>query len=286
MFLRRRPLPLVKQGAHHERLARGKRLRPGVVRRLRLVQEVSRAVCHRQQKRLLRARRRRRPDPQQAHRLHHSTEANNGQHPADDLSPEQQPAPWAHLSGRRFNPSDHRHHRLSRVNRKRARLPRRPNLDKLVAPRTLLSEGAVKVSGLNVAGHHHQQVPVRVSVAAELSEANRATANLACHLAVQGPAGHEAWKSADNLAPLNLQARHPPVRARAKREADERAGKVPMLNLLGSQRVGRKPHPSAVRYNRSVGRKRERGLHRRGRNKLLVNFLSGSGAKKFRSRFC
>jgi hypothetical protein len=136
----------------------------------------------------------------------------------------------------------------------------------MVAPRTRLSQGAVKVSELNVAAHHHQPVPVLVSVVADLSEANRATANLARHLAAQGPARREAEKSADNLAPINLQARHLPVRVRAKREADERAGKVPKVSLLGSQRVERKLHPSAVRDNRSVERKREKGLQRRGRN--------------------
>ena len=223
-------------------------------------------MCHRQQNRLLRARRRRRPDPQQAYRLHHLSEANNGQDPADDLSPERQPAPRARLSGRRPNPSDHRRHRLSRVSRKQAGLPQPPNLNRLVAPRRLPSQGAVKVSDLSVARRHPLPVPVRVSLAAELSENNRATANLARHLAVQDPARHEAEKSADNLAPINLQVRCLPVRVRAKRQADERAGKVPMLNLLGSQRVERKLNLSAARDNRSVERKRERGLQRRGRN--------------------
>jgi hypothetical protein len=155
-----------------------------------------------------------------------------------------------------------------------------------VAPRTLLSEGAVKVSELNGKGHrHHQPFPVRVSVAAAPSEANKATANnLACHLAVQGPGRHEAEKSADNLAQSNLQLRHLPVRVRAKPDGDERPGKVPKVSLLGSQRVERKLHPSAVRDNRSVERKRKRGLQRRGRN-YLVNFRGGSRARKFRSRF-
>jgi len=266
MFLRRRPLPLVKQGARHQWLARVQRPRPGLGRRFRLVHKVNRAVCRRQQNRLLRARRRRRPDPQQAYRLHHLSEANNEQDRADDLSPERQRAPRADLLGLRPNPSDHRRHRPSRVSRKQAGLPQPPNPHRLVAPRTLLSEGAVKVSELNVAAGHHQPVPVQVSVAAGLSEAHRATANLARHLAVQGPARREAEKSADNLAPINLQARHLPAQVRAKREADERAGKVPKVSLLGSQRVERKLHPSAVRDNRSVERKRERELQRRGRN--------------------
>ena len=268
MFLRRRPLPLVKQGARHQRLARVQRLRPQLGRRFHLVQEVNRAVCHRQQNRLLRARRRRRPDPQQAYRLHHLSEANGHQEPADDLSPERQRAPQAHLSGRRLNPSDHRRHRLSRVRRKQADLLQPPNPHRLVAPRTPLSEGAVKVSELNVAGHRHQPVPVRVSVAAGLSEAHRATVNLARHLAVQGSASHEAEKSADNLAPINLQVRRLPAQVRAKREADERAGKVPVVNLLGSQRVEHQLRLSKGRRNPQ--RKKERGLQRQGRNKILA----------------
>ena len=283
MFLRRLALPLVKQGARHRRLARVQRLRPGLGRQFRLVQEVNRAVCHRQQNRLLRARRRRRPDPQQAYRLHHLSEANNGQDSADDLSPERQLVPRAHLSGRRFNPSDHRRHRLSRVSRKQAGLPQPPNPHRLVAPRTLLSEGAIKVSELSVARHHHHlPVPVRVSVAAELSEANRAIANLARHLGVQGPPRREAEKSADNLASINLQLRRLPVQVRAKRQADHREGKVPMVSLPGSQRV--EQHQLRLSKGReNLQRKKERGLQRRGRN-YLVNFRSGSGAK-IRSRF-
>jgi hypothetical protein len=214
------------------------------------------------------------------------SEANNGQDPADDLSPERQRAQRAHLSERRLNPSDHRRHRLSRVSRKQAGLPQPPNLNRLVAPRTLPSQGAVKVSDLSVARRHSLPVPVRVSLAAELSENNRATANLARHLAVQDPARPEAQKSADNLAPINLQIRHLPVQVRAKRQADHREGRVPMVNLQGSQRVERKLHLSAVRHNRSVERKRERALQRRGRNNFLLIFLAAperksSGAASF-----
>jgi len=107
----------------------------------------------------------------------------------------------------------------------------------------------------------------------------RATLNLARHLAVQGPARREAEKSVeDNLAPINLQLRRPPVQVRAKREADEREGRTSMVDLAASQRVERKLRLSAFRDNRSVERKRERGLHRRGHN-YLVNFRGGSRAK-------
>ena len=107
----------------------------------------------------------------------------------------------------------------------------------------------------------------------------RATLNLARHLAVQGPARREAEKSVeDNLAPTNLQLRRPPVQVRAKREADERKGRTSMVDLMASQRVERKLRLSAFRDNRSVGRKRERRLQRRGHN-YLVNFSGGSRAK-------
>jgi hypothetical protein len=134
----------------------------------------------------------------------------------------------------------------------------------------------------------------------------RATLNLAHHLAVQGPARREAEKSVeDNLAPINLQLRRPPVQVRAKREAeksadnlalinlqlrrlpvqvrakreaDEREGRTSMVDLVASQRVERKLHLSAVRDNRSVERKRERGLQRRGHNSPF-NFRGGSRAK-------
>jgi hypothetical protein len=51
-----------------------------------------------------------------------------------------------------------------------------------------------------------------------------------------------------------------------------------MVDLMACQRVERKLHLSAVRDNRSVERKRERGLQRRGHN-YLVYFRGGSGAK-------
>lgn len=270
MFLRRLLLPLVKQGALRQRLARVQRLRPELGRQFRLVQEVNRAVCHRQQNRLLRARRRRRPDPQQAYRLHHLSEANNGQDPADDLSPERPLVRRAHLSGHRFNPSDHRRHRLSRVNRKQAGLPRPPNPGRLVPPRTLLSEGAAKVSARKGERHHHRPAPVRVSVGAELSADNLEPTNLQPrHLPVQVRARPEAELSADNLAPKNLQLRHLPVQVRAKVQADRREGKVPMVSLPGSQRV--EQHQLRLSKGReNLQRKKEKGLHRRGRSKILA----------------
>lgn len=73
---------------------------------------------------------------------------------------------------------------------------------------------------------------------------------------------------------------------RKKGVQPERAGKVPGVNLLGSQRVERKLHLSAPRDNRNVERKKERGLQRRGRNNFLLIFLAAperksSGAASF-----
>ena len=53
---------------------------------------------------------------------------------------------------------------------------------------------------------------------------------------------------------------------RKKGVRSDKAGKVPRVSLAGSQRVERRLHLSAVRHNRNVERKRERGLPRRGRN--------------------
>jgi hypothetical protein len=168
-----------------------------------------------------------------------------------------------------------------------------------VAPRKLLSKGAAKVSELSVARHHHQPVPVRVSVAAAQSEDNQATANLARHLVAQVLASREAEKSADNraaknpqpprlpvqarakreaedspdnLAPINLQPRHQPVQVRLKREVevDARESRPSAINLPRSLKAERKLHLSAGKDNRSVERKKERGLQRRGHNKSAL----------------
>ena len=192
------------------------------------------------------------------------------------------PAGGAGRSARR-RLSELRRRRLNMASQQEAGSARPPNLGSLVAPQTLQSKGAVKLSELSVAEHRRQPVPVRVSVAAAQSEDNRATANLARHLAVQVPARREAEKSAGNLAPINLQPRRLPVQVRAKREADQREGKVPMVNLPASQKAERQLRLSKGKGNRSAERKKARGLHRRGHNNL-VNFRSGSGAK-FRGRF-
>jgi len=133
---------------------------------------------------------------------------------------------------------------------------------------------AVKLLELSVGAP--PPLPVRVSVAAAENKDNRATVNLVRHLAVQAPARREAEKSVRNLAPINLQPRRLPVQVRAKPKADEREGKAPMVNLPGSPEAKRQLPPSKGRGNWSAGRKKQRGLHRRGLNNLLV-FVAAPG---------
>jgi hypothetical protein len=250
----------VERGARHQQLARVQRLRPQEGRRrFRLALEVNRAVVLAPPQHQL--------EGQQAgHRLHHLNQANAQEDQADDLSPEQPPALQAHLSEHQCNLSVRRRHRLNKVSNKEAGSAQPPKLDRPVAPRTLQSKGAVKLSELSVAKHRRQPAPVRVSVAAAQNKDNQATVNLARHLAVQVPARREAEKSAGNLAPINLQPRRLPVQLRAKREAHQREGKAPMVNRPASQEAERQLRLSKGRGNRNTERKKARGLHRRGHN--------------------
>ncbi len=86
---------------------------------------------------------------------------------------------------------------------------------------------------------------------------------------MQGPPRREAEKSADNQAPKTLQLRRLPVQVRAKVQAEHREGKVPMVSLSGSQRV--EQHQLRLSKGReNLQRKKEKGLHRRGRSKILA----------------
>jgi hypothetical protein len=174
-------------------------------------------------------------------------EANGQEDPVVALSPERLRALQARLSKHRCNLSVHHRHRLNRVSRKKADSARPPNLDRLVAPRTLLSKGGVKLSELSVVVGHHRQPAPSVRVAPARSEGNRATANLARHLVLQVLARREAEKSVGNLARLNLQPHRLAVQVRAKREADEREGKAHMVNLPGNQEAERRLGLSKVR---------------------------------------
>ena len=219
-------------------------------------------------------------DHRDVFRLHHLSGAKADRaNPGVDLDPEQQPVRRECREKARRRVSEVRRRHLNMASRK-AGSARPQNLGSPVAPQTLHSKGAIKLSELSVAGHRrHRVVPVRVSVAAEQSEDNHpATVNLARHLVVQVLARCEAEKSVGNLAPINLQPRRLPVPVRAKREADQGEGKGPMVNLPASQKAERQLRLSKGRGNRSAERKRAKGLHRRGHN-YLVNFPGGSGAK-------
>jgi hypothetical protein len=116
---------------------------------------------------------------------------------------------------------------------------------------------------LNAGGRHPQLVRVHRNVAPEQSEGN-----LARRLRVRVPANREAEKSEVNRESIDLQPRRLPVLVRAKREVEESAGKVPMVNLGGSQGAERQLLLSKDRGrgSRSAERKKKRGLHRQDRN--------------------
>jgi len=90
----------------------------------------------------------------------------------------------------------------------------------------------------------------------------------------------EAQKNADNPESIDLQRHRLPVQVRAKREVEEREGKVPMVNLAASQQGERLLHLSAGKRSRSAERKRARGRRRHeDHNNFLLNYLSGPGTK-------
>jgi hypothetical protein len=207
---------------------------------------------------------------QAAHRLHHLNQANAQEDQADDLSPGQPPALQGHLSGHQCNLSVRRRHHVNKVSSKEEGSAQPLNLDRPVVRQALWTKGAVKLSELSVAGHHHHPpVPVRVSVAAAQSKDNRATVDLARHLAVQAPARRGAEKSLGNLP--NLQPGRLLVRVLAKREADEREAKGPMVNLPASQKAERQLQLSKGRGN--PRRKKAKELHRRGPKNLAAFHL-------------
>ena len=85
----------------------------------------------------------------------------------------------------------------------------------------------------------------------------------------------EAQKNADNPESIDLQPHHLPVQVRAKREVEEREGKVPMVNLAASQEGERLLQLSAGKGNRSAERKRARGLRRHeGHNSFFLIILA------------
>jgi hypothetical protein len=77
-----------------------------------------------------------------------------------------------------------------------------------------------------------------------------------------------AEKSEANRESIDLQPRRLPVQAPVRREAEEREGKVPMVNLVGSREAvcHLLLSKGKGRRSRSAERKKKRGLHRQGHN--------------------
>ena len=150
----------------------------------------------------------------------------------------------------------------------KARLQARGGLPGL---RACQSKAVVEHRRSSAAEHRLQPAKGRVSVAAAQSEDSLATASLARRLRVLVPVK-------DNPESIDLRPHHLLVQVQAKREVEEREGKVPMVNLAASQEADRLRlfQLSADKGSPNAERKRARGLHRRDHN-YLANFRGGSG---------
>ena len=122
------------------------------------------------------------------------------------------------------------------ASRKEGGSPRHRDPDKLVVPRTFRIKVALKRPKFRAVEHCLQ---------------NR-----------------EAEKNADNPDSIDLRAHRPPGQVQAKREVEERPGKVLMVNLAASQEVERLLQLSTGKGSRSAERKRARGPHRHDYNKV------------------
>jgi len=122
------------------------------------------------------------------------------------------------------------------ASRKEEGWARRQDPDKLVVPRTFRIKVAVKRPKFRAAEHRLQ---------------NR-----------------EAEKNAGNPDSIDLRPHRLPGQVQAKREVEERPGKVPMVNLAASQEVERLLQLSTGKGSRSAERKRARGPHRHDYNKV------------------
>jgi hypothetical protein len=150
----------------------------------------------------------------------------------------------------------------------------------LAGLRTCQSKAVVERLRSSAAEQHLRLARVRVSVAAAPSEDSLVTANLPRRLQVWVQVNREAQKNADNPESIDLQPHRPQVQVRAKREVEEREGKVRMVNLAASREAQRLLQLSAGKRRRSAERKRARGPRRHeDRNNFLLNYLSGPGAK-------
>jgi hypothetical protein len=88
--------------------------------------------------------------------------------------------------------------------------------------------------------------------------------NLARRLRVLLPVKDKAAKCVGNPESIDRRPHRLPVQVRAKREVEEREGKVPMVNLAASQEADRLRllQLSADKGSPSAERKRARGPHR------------------------
>jgi len=144
----------------------------------------------------------------------------------------------------------------------KARLQARGGLPGL---RACQSKAVVEHRRSSAAEHRLQPARGRVSVAAAQGEDSLATASLARRLRVLAPVKDKPEKNADNPESIDLRPHRLPVQVQAKREVEEREGKVPMVNLAASQEADRLRllQLSADKGSRSAERKRARGPHRR-----------------------
>jgi hypothetical protein len=111
---------------------------------------------------------------------------------------------------------------------------------------------------------------VRVPGEVAQSEDSLATASLARRLRVRVPVKDKAEKNADSPESIDLRRHRLPVQVRVKHAADERQGKVRMVNLAANQEPERLLLLSAGKRSRSVERKKAREPHRR---EVHNNFL-------------
>jgi hypothetical protein len=109
-----------------------------------------------------------------------------------------------------------------------------------------------------VAEHHLQPAKVRVSVEVAQSEDSQAR-----HLRVRVPVKDKAQKNADSPESIDLRRHRLLVQVRAKHAADEREGRVRMVNLQANQEPERLLLLSAGKRSRSMERKKARGPHHR-----------------------
>ena len=146
---------------------------------------------------------------------------------------------------------------------------------------TCQSKAVVERPRSSASQHRLQPAQVVLSVASAQSEDSLATASLECRLRVLVQVDREAEKNADNPESIDLRLHRLPVQAQAKREVEEREGKVPMVNLAASPEVERLLQLSARKgSSRSAERKRARGPHRHeDHNNLLLIVLAAPEQK-------